>query len=366
MSDKAHQAPGARASTPSRSMRAGGGPRDRRAGDADLPERVVRLPGHGPRRGALQHRAGRPRVFAPVEPDQRGAGGAHQRAGGRGGRHRDGERAGGNAPRHRHGLFRRRSHRGVPLPLRRFAHLLEYTLPRFGIETAFVDPRSPEAFRDAIRPNTKLLFGETLGNPGLEVLNIRAVGEVAHAAGIALMIDSTFTTPWLCRPFDHGADIVFHSATKFLSGHGIVIGGLVVDGARSSGSLGPLPDADGDLRGLPRPGVRGGVRAAGVHHPGAQGGHPGLRGVHGADDGLPHPARAGDPAAADGAPRREPRAGSRSSSTATRRWSPWAIRNSRAIPTTPSHGKRCPGVPARSSASTSGADGRRGGSSSRA
>ncbi len=109
-------------------------------------------------------------------------------------------------------------------------NLLEYTLPRFGIETAFVDPRSPEAFRDAIRPNTKLLFGETLGNPGLEVLNIRAVGEVAHAAGIALMIDSTFTTPWLCRPFDHGADIVFHSATKFLSGHGIVIGGLVVDG----------------------------------------------------------------------------------------------------------------------------------------
>ena len=109
-------------------------------------------------------------------------------------------------------------------------NLLEYTLPRFGIETTFVDPRSPEAFRDAIRPNTKLLFGETLGNPGLEVLNLRAVAEVAHAAGIALMIDSTFTTPWLCRPFDHGADIVFHSATKFLSGHGIVIGGLVVDG----------------------------------------------------------------------------------------------------------------------------------------
>ena len=109
-------------------------------------------------------------------------------------------------------------------------NLLEYTLPRFGIETTFVDPRSPEAFGDAIRGNTKLLFGETLGNPGLEVLDIRAVAEVAHAAGIALMIDSTFTTPWLCRPFDFGADIVFHSATKFLSGHGIVIGGLVVDG----------------------------------------------------------------------------------------------------------------------------------------
>ena len=109
-------------------------------------------------------------------------------------------------------------------------NLLEYTLPRFGIETTFVDPRSPAAFGDAIRANTKLLFGETLGNPGLEVLNIPAVAEVAHAAGIALMIDSTFTTPWLCRPFDRGADLVFHSATKFLSGHGIVIGGLVVDG----------------------------------------------------------------------------------------------------------------------------------------
>ena len=109
-------------------------------------------------------------------------------------------------------------------------NLLEYTLPRFGIETTFVDPRSPEAFADAIQGNTKLLFGETLGNPGLEVLDIRAVAQVAHVAGIALMIDSTFTTPWLCRPFDHGADIIFHSATKFLSGHGIVIGGLVVDG----------------------------------------------------------------------------------------------------------------------------------------
>ena len=109
-------------------------------------------------------------------------------------------------------------------------NLLEYTLPRFGIETTFVDPRSPRAFADAIRADTKLLFSETLGNPGLEVLNIPAVAAIGHEAGIALMIDSTFTTPWLCRPFDHGADIVFHSATKFLSGHGIVIGGLVVDG----------------------------------------------------------------------------------------------------------------------------------------
>ena len=109
-------------------------------------------------------------------------------------------------------------------------NLLEYTLPRFGIDTTFVDPRSPAAFGAAVRDNTKLLFGETLGNPGLEVLDIPATAEVAHSAGLPLLVDSTFTTPWLCRPFALGADLVFHSATKFLSGHGIVIGGLVVDG----------------------------------------------------------------------------------------------------------------------------------------
>ena len=109
-------------------------------------------------------------------------------------------------------------------------NLLEYTLPRFGIETTFVDPRSPEAFEAAIRDNTKLLFGEILGNPGLEVLDVPRIGEVAHGAGVPLLVDSTFATPWLCKPIALGADIVIHSATKFLSGHGIVIGGLVVDG----------------------------------------------------------------------------------------------------------------------------------------
>ena len=109
-------------------------------------------------------------------------------------------------------------------------NLLSYTLPRFGIETTFVDPRDPEAFRAAIRPETRLLFSETLGNPGLDVLDIPAVAEVAHKAKIPLLVDSTFTTPYLCRPFDHGADLIFHSATKFLGGHGVAIGGVVVDG----------------------------------------------------------------------------------------------------------------------------------------
>ncbi len=111
-------------------------------------------------------------------------------------------------------------------------NLFTHTLPRFGIDTSFVDPRDPDAFAQAIRPETRLVFGETLGNPGLEVLDIPRVAEVAHAAGLPLMLDSTFTTPCLCRPLDFGADLVYHSATKFLGGHGIAIGGVIVDGGR--------------------------------------------------------------------------------------------------------------------------------------
>jgi len=108
-------------------------------------------------------------------------------------------------------------------------NLLHYTLRRFGIDTTFVDPRDLSAWRAAIRPNTKVLFGETLGNPGLDVLNVRAVADIAHECGLPLLVDSTFTTPYLLRPFDHGADLVCHSATKFLGGHGVAIGGLLVD-----------------------------------------------------------------------------------------------------------------------------------------
>jgi O-acetylhomoserine (thiol)-lyase len=109
-------------------------------------------------------------------------------------------------------------------------NLLAYTLKRFGIETTFVDPRDIDAWRAAIRPNTKVLFGETLGNPGLDVLDIQRVAALAHEHDLPLMVDSTFTTPYLLRPFEHGADLVFHSATKFLCGHGTAIGGLLVDG----------------------------------------------------------------------------------------------------------------------------------------
>ena len=109
-------------------------------------------------------------------------------------------------------------------------NLLHYTMRRFGIETTFVKPGDMAGWRAAVRPHTKLFFGETVGNPGLDVLDIEAVSSIAHAAGVPLLVDSTLTSPWLIKPFEHGADLVYHSATKFLSGHGTVIGGIVVDG----------------------------------------------------------------------------------------------------------------------------------------
>tara|TARA_Y100000768_G_scaffold378451_1_gene352901 strand:+ start:995 stop:2290 length:1296 start_codon:yes stop_codon:yes gene_type:complete len=111
-------------------------------------------------------------------------------------------------------------------------NLLEYTLPRFGIETTFVDLRKTKDIKKSIKKNTKLIFGETLGNPGLDVLDIPKVSKIAHDNDIPLLVDSTFTTPYLMKPFSFGADLIFHSATKFLSGHGVVIGGLLVDSGK--------------------------------------------------------------------------------------------------------------------------------------
>ena len=109
-------------------------------------------------------------------------------------------------------------------------NLLHYTLRRFGIDTTFVKPGDIDGWRAAVRPNTKLLFGETVGNPGLDVLDIPTISAIAHEAKVPLLVDSTLTSPWLMKPFEHGADLIYHSATKFLSGHGTVIGGVVVDG----------------------------------------------------------------------------------------------------------------------------------------
>ena len=111
-------------------------------------------------------------------------------------------------------------------------NLLGYTMRRFGIDTTFVDPRDVEGFRRALKDNTRLVFGETLGNPGLDVLDIPAVSTIAHEAGLPLLVDATFTTPYLMKPFELGADLLYHSATKFLGGHGVAIGGVIVDSGR--------------------------------------------------------------------------------------------------------------------------------------
>jgi O-acetylhomoserine (thiol)-lyase len=111
-------------------------------------------------------------------------------------------------------------------------NLLAHTLPRFGIATSFVKPRDIHGFRAAIKPNTRLIIGETIGNPGLEVLDIPAIADIAHRSGVPLLIDSTFATPVLCRPLDLGADLVMHSITKWIGGHGIAIGGALIDGGR--------------------------------------------------------------------------------------------------------------------------------------
>ncbi|MBB2924641.1 bifunctional o-acetylhomoserine/o-acetylserine sulfhydrylase [Cellulomonas cellasea] len=109
-------------------------------------------------------------------------------------------------------------------------NLLHHTLPRYGIETTFVtDPHDAQAWRDAVRPNTKLFFAESIPNPRADVLDIELVAGIAHENGVPLLVDNTIATPYLIRPFEHGADVVIHSATKYLGGHGTAIGGVIVD-----------------------------------------------------------------------------------------------------------------------------------------
>ncbi len=119
-------------------------------------------------------------------------------------------------------------------------NLFKYTLAKLGIETTFVEDQDDlDEWRRAVRPNTKLFFAETIGNPKINVLDITGVSEVAHESGVPLIVDNTIATPYLIRPFEHGADIVVHSATKFLGGHGTVIGGIIVDSGKFAWSQHP-------------------------------------------------------------------------------------------------------------------------------
>jgi O-acetylhomoserine (thiol)-lyase len=120
-------------------------------------------------------------------------------------------------------------------------NLLNETLPRYGITTHFVDPDDPQNFEQAITPNTKAIYYESLGNPGINVIDFDAVGEIAKAHHLPVIVDSTFATPYLFRPFEHGANVVVHSATKFIGGHGAAIGGVIVDGGNFDWSQGDYP-----------------------------------------------------------------------------------------------------------------------------
>lgn len=133
-------------------------------------------------------------------------------------------------------------------------NLLDHTLPTYGVTTTFVDPENLENFKKAIRPNTKALFIETLGNPNSNIIDIEAVAAIAHRHGLPLIVDNTFGTPFLIRPIEHGADIVVHSATKFIGGHGTSLGGVIIDSGRfdwaASGKFPQLSDPDPSYHGV--------------------------------------------------------------------------------------------------------------------
>lgn len=121
-------------------------------------------------------------------------------------------------------------------------NLFQYTLNRYGVTATFVPPNNPDAIRAAIQPNTKMIFGEVIGNPGMDVMDVPKIGEIAREAGIPLIIDGTFNTPWLLKPLENGANIVIHSLTKWMGGHGIALGGAIVDGGNFDwGASGKFP-----------------------------------------------------------------------------------------------------------------------------
>ena len=133
-------------------------------------------------------------------------------------------------------------------------NLLAHTLPQFGVETTFVDAHDLEAVTAAIRPNTKAVYLETLGNPNSDIPDIDAIAAIAHAHGLPLVIDNTFGTPYLIRPIEHSADIVVHSATKFICGHGTTLGGIIVDSGKfdwkASGKYAPIANPNPSYHGV--------------------------------------------------------------------------------------------------------------------
>ena len=194
-----------------------------------------------------------------------------------------------------------------------FKHLLR----KMNVELTWVDPDDPDAWRQAVRANTKAFFGETIGNPAGNVLDIEAVAAIAHEHELPLIVDNTFATPYLCRPIEWGADIVIHSATKFIGGHGTSIGGVVVESGNVRLVQRALPGGRGPVAGLPRPAVPRDVRD--LRLPDEAAGRDAARPRRGAlaVQRVPVPAGARDAVAAHGAPRRERARRSRRSSSHT-------------------------------------------------
>ena len=202
--------------------------------------------------------------------------------------------------------------------------LFAHTLPQFGIEVRFVDPDKPEDLAKFVDDKTKLVFAETIGNPKLNVVDIRAWADAAHEQGLPLIVDNTTPTPFLCKPFDLGADVVVHSATKYIGGHGTSIGGVIVDSGNFdwAAHADRFPGPDQARRRLPRRRLDRGRRRDRLHHPGPHRAAPQHRRRDRPAELLAVPAGPGDAAPADGAAQRQ-RAGRRavsSSSTTLVSW----------------------------------------------
>ena len=183
--------------------------------------------------------------------------------------------------------------------------MLGVNLPKLGITATFVDPDDPENFRRAVRPNTKAIFSETLGNPAINLIDIVAIADVAHEVGVPLIVDNTAASPYLCQPIKHGADIVVHSATKFLGGHGTTMGGVVVESGKFPWDNGKFPSMTEPSDGLSRRALLRDVRRLRLHDEGADGNPARVRADALAVQRVAAPAGDRDAARAHGSPLRQ-------------------------------------------------------------
>ena len=207
---------------------------------ADLSDHQLSVQEHRARGQSVRPEGIRQYLHPHHEPDHRRAGAAHRQRSKAASAHWRRARARRAGAGHPDPLRRRRPYRVDSQLYGGTYNQFRYTFPRIGIDVTFVDPSDPENFERAIQPNTKIIYGETFGNPDISVFPFDEVAAIARKNAIPLMIDNTFATPYLCRPFEWGANIVVHSTTKFLGGHGTTIGGVIVDGGSFDWTSGQL------------------------------------------------------------------------------------------------------------------------------